>query len=135
MLSVVPDSSELKTCRTCNLDLPIDAFFRRSSKSGKRRNTCKACMGENYRKNWLVRAYGITIDDYNRMYEEQNGCCAICQIQSSGSSTDLYVDHCHASGKVRKLLCNKCNLLLGQVGDNVSLLSTLVTYLNEHQAA
>lgn len=62
------------------------------------------------------KKYGITVDDYNRMLQEQGGKCKICN--ETGDSKDgrrkfLCVDHCHKTGKVRGLLCMKCNTSLG----------------------
>lgn len=61
----------------------------------------------------IVRVYGITCEDYDRMFKEQNGVCAICQCKRiKGCSTRngyLFVDHDHVTGKVRGLLCNACN--------------------------
>ena len=56
------------------------------------------------------RMYGITIEDYDRMYEEQGGRCAICRTDQPGGAGERFsVDHDHETGKVRGLLCNNCN--------------------------
>lgn len=54
----------------------------------------------------LLRRYGLTVADYERMCAAQEGRCAIC---ARPSSTRLHVDHCHATGRVRGLLCYRCN--------------------------
>lgn len=61
----------------------------------------------------LFKKYGITIHDYNRMLEEQSFSCKICQTSHEQFKTKLAVDHCHTTGKVRGLLCTKCNLSVG----------------------
>ena len=65
----------------------------------------------------LKRLYGITSNDYNKMFESQNGVCLICgniETRTRGKKvTQLVVDHCHESGKVRGLLCAICNGRLG----------------------
>ena len=61
----------------------------------------------------LQDTYGITLDDYNQMFENQKGCCAICDKHQKNISRTLFVDHCHKSGKVRGLLCISCNYNLG----------------------
>ena len=69
------------------------------------------------RNRQYVKTYGITLADYNAMFERQGGVCAICrgpQKTKSGRLTHLSVDHCHESGKVRGLLCMACNHLLGR---------------------
>jgi hypothetical protein len=73
----------------------------------------------------LRRLYGITHDDYERMYRDQDGCCAICSEQHPV----LDVDHCHRNGDVRGLLCQKCNKALGLLKDDVGLLQAAADYL------
>lgn len=84
----------------------------------------------------LQRNYGITKDDYDALLVEQNGVCAICKMEESKTHNfsnkiqDLSVDHCHKSGKVRGLLCHRCNTLLGLVDDNKKILLNSINYLN-----
>lgn len=80
----------------------------------------------------LYSQYGITIDDYNRMFEEQCGGCAICGIHQSKLKKALSVDHNHRTGQIRGLLCNKCNLLLGNASDNFVLLRSAADYLENY---
>lgn len=66
----------------------------------------------------LLKNFGITIEDYNAMHDKQNGLCAICKqpetrLNKSGTLHRLAVDHCHKTGKVRGLLCFKCNAAIG----------------------
>ena len=56
--------------------------------------------------------YGITLEQYEAMLAAQNGCCAICRT-SPTEKRQLHVDHCHATGRVRALLCSPCNTQLG----------------------
>jgi hypothetical protein len=79
---------------------------------------------ERNRNNHLKRSYGITLEEYQRMHEEQGGRCAACKEER-----ELVVDHCHRSGKVRKLLCQRCNRTLGFVNDDSTLLFKLADYL------
>lgn len=81
--------------------------------------------------------YGITVDDYNNMLAAQNGLCAICEQpeksrRSNGTNTvrRLAVDHCHATGRVRGLLCHHCNAKLS-ILDNKDLLQRALAYLKE----
>lgn len=86
----------------------------------------------------LLYKYGITLDDYNKMHEQQGGVCAICQRQERvkdvrrGTLRKLSVDHCHATGKVRALLCSDCNTTLGKLNDNPTLFETAAAYLRKH---
>lgn len=61
------------------------------------------------RDKYLQRTYGITLHRYNQMLREQNDACAICERHKSEFSKSLAVDHDHASGRVRSLLCFTCN--------------------------
>ncbi len=70
--------------------------------------------GDRWRGYWL-KQYGITLDDYNRMFIEQKGCCAICGRHQSEFKRRLHVDHDHKINRVRGLLCVDCNFLLGQL--------------------
>lgn len=63
------------------------------------------------------KLYSITIEDYDRMFQEQEGKCAICKSDKSikgGKSEVFAVDHCHETGEIRGLLCIACNALLGR---------------------
>jgi hypothetical protein len=75
--------------------------------------------------------YGITLSDYEAMLSAQGGACAICG-GIAGPGKALYVDHCHASGKVRGLLCDLCNKGLGHFRDKVSTVLLAASYLSRH---
>ena len=79
---------------------------------------------ENERKARLRYRYGIEIAEYDAMLEAQGGLCAICRLPPDGTSRGgrLFVDHCHETGKIRGLLCNKCNLAVGYLGSESALL-------------
>jgi len=74
----------------------------------------------------LKRFYKMTLEDYNKMFSEQGGICAICKIKKEGR---LYVDHCHNTQAVRGLLCRECNLGIGFLKDNVDFLKSAIEYL------
>lgn len=85
----------------------------------------------------LKKKYGISLQKYNEMLVEQKGVCYICknpetQLDHRTSLPyNLSVDHCHSSGNVRRLLCNRCNRTLGMVDDNIDLLEKMIMYVNE----
>lgn len=72
----------------------------------------------------LKRNYQLTPEQYNAMLAAQEGKCAIC-----GEYRKLAVDHCHTTEKVRGLLCNACNSLLGFANDNPDTLRSALAYL------
>ena len=77
-----------------------------------------------------MREFGITLNEYNEMFEKQKGCCAICGRHQSEFKRSFDVDHDHKTGKVRGLLCFKCNVVLGFVNDNSNILENMIGYLN-----
>ena len=132
-----------KICTTCRVEKDITEFYLRGGKysPNSRKSKCKECdkkrLAENhdpikYREQHLKRMYGITQQDYEVMIAEQNNQCAICNATEPGGRHNrgyFVVDHCHTTGKVRKLLCNNCNTALGLVGDNVDTLHKMINYL------
>lgn len=78
----------------------------------------------------LLRKYGITLVEKKKMKDEQGNKCKICQ-KAFTSDCKSNVDHCHTSGKVRGLLCWKCNVGLGSFKDNPLVLIKAAEYLKE----
>lgn len=76
----------------------------------------------------LKRLYGITVDEFDDLLKLQGGVCGVCSGPSMGRGT-YHVDHDHKTGKVRGLLCHKCNVALGMVQDSEDHLSRLIAYL------
>ena len=85
------------------------------------------------------RYYGITAEDFAKMFTKQGGKCAICgqpetSLDKNGNVRILAVDHCHTSGAVRELLCYACNSMLGQARDSIDTLAAGIEYLKRHSA-
>lgn len=77
-----------------------------------------------------LKKYGLTVDGYRNLLKLQNGKCAICGAELADNvGNRLYVDHDHESGKIRGLLCAKCNFGIGQFNDDPDLLRKAITYL------
>jgi hypothetical protein len=87
---------------------------------------------EELRDSWYRTKYGITLEDYNQMFADQNGCCAICGVHQVEVKTRLAVDHCHETGVVRGLLCKRCNMGLGYFDDCAENLAKAIIYLQEN---
>jgi hypothetical protein len=81
----------------------------------------------------LFKHYGITIEDYNRLLEQQGGVCAICG-RPPVSKRRFHVDHNHKTGVVRGLLCSGCNTAVGGVHEDTNVLQKMIAYLNEKAA-
>ena len=75
----------------------------------------------------------MTVDKFNNMYKEQQGCCYICGRHQDEFKFKLAVDHCHETGKIRGLLCHYCNKALGMFDDNVEILQSAILYLEKHK--
>jgi hypothetical protein len=129
---------------TCGIEKQITDFYMRDKKTGRRHSACKECdkarvkarhqaNPERTRNNDLKRNYGITLQEHQEMYENQNGRCAICKKEGDGKWKKLCVDHDHETGKVRQLLCRRCNMILGQAYDDSSLFSEMILYLDRHK--
>jgi CO/xanthine dehydrogenase Mo-binding subunit len=112
------------------------------SKSGKDKGhlvrECKECAtrknhrrAKNLRANHLLRKFGMTLQQYDSMLAEQDGKCFVCHVSSPGRKGSFHVDHDHGTGKVRSLLCLRCNSTLGNAGDDPALLEKLAKYLRE----
>jgi hypothetical protein len=79
----------------------------------------------------LIHTHNITLEDYNKMFEKQNGCCAICNKHQIEFNKKLSVDHCHKTMIIRGLLCNHCNIALGYFKDNTDYLKNAIDYLSK----
>jgi len=80
-----------------------------------------------------VRKYGLTVERYKAMLVEQDNKCAICGALFSEEDSNWYIDHCHTTGKVRGLLCLRCNLGLGWFSDDLNSLANAIQYLNANR--
>ena len=81
---------------------------------------------------YLMRNYGLTVKEYLALLEAHNHQCAICGAsESDRNNKKLVIDHCHQSGKVRGILCHKCNLVLGNANDLIGTLEQAIIYLRD----
>ena len=80
----------------------------------------------------LKKKYGITLEKYEELFSIQNGLCEICGTAVAGGNGKAFsVDHDHATGKIRGLLCHHCNLGLGHFKDDKEVLLKAVAYLSK----
>lgn len=96
------------------------------AKAWKKANPEKVAISK--RKNYLKRTYGLVGGDFDALVVAHDGKCAICHNPFS-SSRDRHIDHCHATGKVRGLLCSACNTILGMSKDSSKVLISAARYL------
>lgn len=148
----------MKVCPKCKKELSFDNY--NFDKNGKINTVCKYCKNENY-KNWYQKnkqkvkerkakyhektkeyrrwytiklRYGITKEEYETIFKNQGHKCGICKNTKSGhkNTDEMVVDHCHKTKKVRGLLCNRCNTLLGSVNEDISILRETIKYIKRH---
>lgn len=145
-------------CTQCKETKTLDHFGKRKHSSTGRRTRCKNCECKNTRR-WyhsideearqqyvqkhshstrnrrIKSKFGIDVTMYDELFEKQNGVCAICgNPQNRKDTKHLSIDHCHTTGNVRALLCNSCNLGIGQFQDNEMFILSAIQYLlNHHQ--
>ena len=128
---------------SCGKEKFATEFYVRNKVTMIRHSSCKECdkirvknrhlkNPERTKNNDLKRNYGITLKEHQQMFDDQNGRCAICKQEGDGRWKKLCVDHDHETGKVRQLLCRNCNMVLGQIRDNINLLEEMVVYLKRH---
>jgi hypothetical protein len=140
-----------KICCRCKQEFPIteDYFYRDRTTLNGFYPTCKKCKREQYLKRVALdkegvtrasrnshyrKTYGISLEDYEKLLEEQNGVCAICRKPETKKTQKylfrLAIDHDHETGEVRGLLCSKCNSNLSWYNENIEVFKNFITYLS-----
>ncbi len=122
-------------CREC-----VNAYYREWSKTEKARIKTRRAS-EKYRQTehgkrrrrsaTLQSDHGISIEQFEQMLEQQNNECSICGKNFTVAVLKPSVDHCHASGRIRGLLCQPCNVGLGWFRDDTEALTKAVEYLEQ----
>ena len=135
-------------CTECNKEKPLEDFGKTPDGFRGVTSKCKLCLKEKYKDRrkiyrikykeiakdkTLKRDFGISLIQYNQMLEQQNGVCAICGQPEINKNRfgiiRLAVDHNHKTGKIRGLLCDKCNHFLGLAKENINILQNAINYL------
>ena len=142
----------LRNCNKCKRYLPFEQFYEDKRGKGYLTRKCKVCHSQdsyNSRKkrnavrdnradyDFAIRLrlkYGLTMEAYNDMLIAQGGGCDICGAPPLPNKR-LGVDHDHATGKVRGLLCSKCNVAIGFLGESVDTMLSAIAYIEKHHAA
>lgn len=118
-----------KVCRTCKKLLPISMFAKAIGNADYFSNCCKRCTSKYHRN----RKYGVSTEMLDEMLAVET-----CQMPGCGKKLkedrEKKIDHCHTSGKVRAVLCDRCNRLLGSVEKNLHLIQSMLDYIAKHKA-
>lgn len=128
-----------KVCRSCNVEKTSDEFYSHKETLDRLRNECKECWNKQSlkyyfanketlnmkrRKKHFERNYNLTTEELESLKDKQENKCLVCS-----SVGDLVVDHNHKTGKIRGLLCNRCNLAVGFIENNPGWAPKAVAYL------
>lgn len=131
-----------KVCIHCGKTKELENFYYRKDR-GKYMTACKVCHNLQNKARYVAnprkvldanritrlrRDYGLTTEDFDTMVTKQNNQCGICGIDLSFGIGPC-VDHCHTTGKVRGLLCQKCNSGVGLLNDDPKILRAAIDYL------
>lgn len=144
-----------KRCSRCGRTLPLTAFYKNRSRRDGVCTYCIECKGQysrelyakdpykfdrqrtayrasehgktRKRRSLFMRKYNLTLEQHKQLYLDQNGCCALCGDSTSYDKIDT--DHSHQTGKVRGLLCHRCNTGIGFLGDTFEGVMRAAEYL------
>ena len=129
---------EEKQCTRCKRVLPVASFSKARNMKDGLYPRCRECHRKYYLANKnkirireLKSRYGLTLDEYLQLERAQCNACAICGVAQKGSR-HLAVDHHHATGKVRGLLCQTCNPMIGLAKETPWILEAAMQYLNRN---
>ena len=142
-----------RVCVDCKLNKYDGDFHYANKVKDTKQKYCKICAVKRVRKyrkaqprlytelqrnSQLQKTYGITLADYNKMLGQQNNVCAICQkpetsLTKLGRTKQLSVDHCHDTGKIRGILCTKCNWVIGFINEDTEALRRAIEYLEKER--
>lgn len=143
-------NNEMRICSKCKETKLLEDFAKRSGSSSvhnKIRSICRQCYqlhartwpsrrseakriaNKNRKKVYRhhIKVQGVGHERFQAMLDAQNGVCAVCG--NTNGKRQLCVDHCHATGKVRGLLCGNCNLALGNLKDDPQRIANLLAYI------
>jgi hypothetical protein len=101
-------------------------------RSRKYKEEHKEWVKKRSRNYHLKLKYNLTPEQYDEMYNQQDGRCAICNIHQSGLKKNFMIDHNHTTNAVRGLLCGNCNTAIGLLDDSIELIIKAAEYLKKY---
>lgn len=133
-------SGATRKCNKCNEILPVTDFHIKADKNDKHyrfNSPCKSCAhisrNINYQKAYQKKyRYNLSIEEYDLKLKEQNYSCAICDIHKDDYSKEFSVDHNHKTGKIRALLCTRCNSGIGFFRESISIMKKAINYTKKY---
>lgn len=137
----------MKKCPKCGMLKDTSEFNKNSSSPDGLQGYCKVCQSESARvsnkkhiehrrlnnSRWRRSSlYGLSEEAFNEMVERSNNLCSICGTEFTKTGKGrMAIDHDHATGKVRGLICHNCNIGLGHFKDSIDALERAIEYLKE----
>lgn len=142
--------SGVRVCNECDIEKGLQFFARARLYPMGRELRCKECKNKwaksrrperrrkppiqptarDYRR---LKFLGVTANQFRDLYDLQNGLCGVCNEKMGYLAKETCIDHDHKTGLVRGILCQRCNLGLGHMRDNVGLLCSAIMYLEKHR--
>jgi hypothetical protein len=153
---------QVEQCSRCRQEKPYNQFNYSKHRSNGLSSLCKDCDRERkneqsrrkywdmteeerqeYKRKKNLRKFRLTPEEYNRIFQEQSGRCAICKkeetalqpIKNKQGIKNLCVDHCHKTNKFRALLCTRCNTGIGMFEENIETMKAAIQYLEDKKNA
>ena len=139
-----------KRCPKCKEEKPLSNYYANPSKGNPNclHSICKSCQNKRHtewaqkegketarrisqRGKWKNQGINLTQQEYDDKFKTQKGCCAICGVTQTKLNRALAVDHDHKTGKVRGLLCAKCNYVVGAIESNGDRIPKAKVYLEK----
>jgi hypothetical protein len=137
----------MKRCTKCNLEKTLTEFPKDNRKPGRLQAQCKKCQNVRIsiwrnnnkdkhaattKRSRVKRQFGLTDEMFHNILASQEFKCAICgTLEPTGKYPVFNVDHCHATGKVRGLLCHHCNTGIGNLKDDPEIVLKALKYLTK----
>lgn len=147
----------MKTCVTCKKKKPLTDFYRKKNRRDGRRSDCKACGKRSVQKwerenptkvrrtnnksvqkhregkfntnTWKCRGIDFTQEKYETRLKKQAGVCAICKRPNPSKKKRFALDHNHDTGQVRGVVCDRCNLIVGIIEKDPTIIKASLQYL------
>jgi hypothetical protein len=134
-----------RQCWACKKTKPVEEFTKNKNGVDGYATLCLECKRTRstnwrsrqpgyYRDRDLRRYYGIGIEDFDAILELQGGGCRICGKTPEEDTRTFHVDHSHATGRIRGILCHGCNTGIGLFKENVAFLQEAISYIERDQA-
>jgi hypothetical protein len=146
-----------KICPSCKQDLLLEKFYFTNGARKRYSAYCKECSGKKIKEGYTYpetkkqkkqkyyydniervrdtnykKSFGIDLEEYSKKEALQDFKCKIC-FSKNKSGKKLAVDHDHATGKIRDLLCSSCNSALGLLKEDIDILANMIEYLKRHK--